>query len=242
MFRCHGIVYEKSWSSGVTRAYRHGLCGFRLCDNTHAESTAANVGAAARSAGHSSEPDQRRDLSGSVRLPGKRTLYPFVRGSARPQYRRYHHRCAQRKDQCKQETGSNAQRAGEIGLSVPSFLGLPFKSIFQDLDLEATSSNKFDGKGESSSNNNFTGTIAVTVLDILPNGNLLVSGEKQIGINQGHEFIRLSGVINPINIINNTVSSIQVADARIEYRGNGYLDEVQTMGWLSRFFLSISPF
>lgn len=146
------------------------------------------------------------------------------------------------KTNASKKTGSNAQRAGEIGLSVPSFLGLPFKSIFQDLDLEATSSNKFDGKGESSSNNNFTGTIAVTVLDILPNGNLLVSGEKQIGINQGHEFIRLSGVINPINIINNTVSSIQVADARIEYRGNGYLDEVQTMGWLSRFFLSISPF
>lgn len=79
------------------------------------------------------------------------------------------------------------------------------------------------------------------MLDILPNGNLLVSGEKQIGINQGHEFIRLSGVINPINIINNTVSSIQVADARIEYRGNGYLDEVQTMGWLSRFFCRFHP-
>ncbi len=146
------------------------------------------------------------------------------------------------KTNASKKTGSNAQRAGEVGLSVPSFLGLPFKAIFQDLDLEATSKNKFDGKGESSSNNNFTGTIAVTVIDILPNGNLQVSGEKQIGINQGHEFIRLSGVVNPINIINNTISSVQVADARIEYRGNGYLDEAQTMGWLSRFFMSISPF
>ncbi|MCC6916449.1 MAG: flagellar basal body L-ring protein FlgH [Nitrosomonas sp.] len=146
------------------------------------------------------------------------------------------------KTNASKKTGSNAQRAGEIALSVPSFLGLPFKSIFQDLDLAASSSNKFDGKGESSSNNNFTGTITVTVIDILPNGNLLVSGEKQIGINQGYEFIRLSGVINPINIMNNTVSSTQVADARLEYRGNGYLDEAQTMGWLSRFFLSISPF
>ncbi len=146
------------------------------------------------------------------------------------------------KTNASKKTGSNAQRAGEVGLSVPSFLGLPFKAIFQDLDLEATSKNKFDGKGESSSNNNFTGTIAVKVIDILPNGNLQVSGEKQIGINQGHEFIRLSGVVNPINIINNTISSVQVADARIEYRGNGYLDEAQTMGWLSRFFMSISPF
>jgi len=146
------------------------------------------------------------------------------------------------KTNASKKTGSNVNRDGSIDFSIPSFLGLPLKSIFQDVELEAQSKNKFDGKGESSSNNNFTGTIAVTVLDILPNGNLLVSGEKQIGINQGHEFIRLSGVINPINIINNTVSSIQVADARIEYRGNGYLDEVQTMGWLSRFFLSISPF
>lgn len=146
------------------------------------------------------------------------------------------------KTNASKKSGSNAQRDGGIDLSVPSFLGLPFKSIFQDLDLEAKSSNKFDGKGESSSNNNFTGTITVTVIDILPNGNLLVSGEKQIGINQGHEFIRLSGVINPINVMNNTVSSVQVADARIEYRGTGYLDEAQTMGWLSRFFLSISPF
>lgn len=140
------------------------------------------------------------------------------------------------------KTGSNVNRDGGIDFSIPSFLGLPLQSVFQDINLEAKSANKFDGKGESSSNNNFTGTITVTVIDIMPNGNLLVSGEKQIGINQGHEFIRLSGIINPINIMNNTVSSVQVADARLEYRGNGYLDEAQTMGWLSRFFLSVSPF
>ncbi len=139
-------------------------------------------------------------------------------------------------------SGSNVQRDSGIDFSIPSFVGLPLKSIFRDIELETNSSNTFDGKGESSSNNNFTGTITVTVIDILPNGNLLVSGEKQIGINQGHEFIRLSGIINPINIMHNTVSSVQVADARLEYRGNGYLDEAQTMGWLSRFFLSVSPF
>jgi len=140
------------------------------------------------------------------------------------------------------KTGSNVNRQGDMGFSIPSFIGLPLKSIFQDVEMEASSSSRFDGKGESSSNNNFTGTITVTVIDMLSNGNLLVSGEKQIGINQGHEFIRLSGVINPINIMHNTVSSVQVADVRLEYRGNGYLDEAQTMGWLSRFFMSVSPF
>jgi flagellar L-ring protein precursor FlgH len=78
---------------------------------------------------------------------------------------------------------------------------------------------------------------------VYPNGNLLVSGEKQVTINQGTEFIRFSGVVNPINVgALNSVSSTRVADARIEYKGRGYLSEAQTMGWLQRFFLSASPF
>jgi flagellar L-ring protein precursor FlgH len=81
------------------------------------------------------------------------------------------------------------------------------------------------------------------VIEVLPNNNLIVSGEKQIGINQGSEFIRFSGVVNPNTIVNgNTVTSTQVADARIEYRGTGYIDEAQTMGWMSRFFLTFLPF
>ena len=83
----------------------------------------------------------------------------------------------------------------------------------------------------------------MTVIEVLPNGNLLVSGEKQIGINQGSEFVRFSGVVNPATISPaNAVSSTQVADARLEYRGNGYIDEAQTMGWLARFFLTFLPF
>ena len=74
-------------------------------------------------------------------------------------------------------------------------------------------------------------------------GNLLVSGEKMVAINQGNEFIRFSGVINPNNVTAaNTVQSTQVADARIEYRGSGFIDESNTMGWLQRFFVAIMPF
>ncbi|MCB1937180.1 MAG: flagellar basal body L-ring protein FlgH [Nitrosomonas sp.] len=146
------------------------------------------------------------------------------------------------KTNARKSSGSNVNRTGSIDFSIPSaVLGVPL-NFLGSTEFEAASGNTFDGKGASSSNNDFTGTITVTVIDILSNGNLLVSGEKQIGINRGHEFIRLSGVINPINIMNNTVSSVQVADARIEYRSNGYLDEAQTMGWLSRFFLNLSPF
>lgn len=133
-------------------------------------------------------------------------------------------------------------RASDNQFGVTSLAGLPGKS-FLNSSLNATSDMSFDGSGESASNNDFTGTITVTVIDVLPNGNMLVSGEKQIGVNQGSEYIRFSGIVNPLNLTStNTVTSTQVADARIEYRANGALDSAQVTGWLSRFFLNFLPF
>ncbi|MFO1282274.1 MAG: flagellar basal body L-ring protein FlgH [Burkholderiales bacterium] len=134
-----------------------------------------------------------------------------------------------------------ADRKGAMSFVVPDIQigkwGTPGGSI------KADSKNEFEGGGDSAANNVFTGTIAVTVIEVLPNGNLLVAGEKQIGINQGSEFIRVSGVVNPAFILaGNVVSSTTVADARIEYRGSGYIDEAQTMGWLARVFQSVMPF
>lgn len=140
------------------------------------------------------------------------------------------------------KSGSTASHKGDTAFAVPTLKGVPGKS-FLGAALEANSETTFEGKGDSSSNNAFTGTIAVTVIDVYPNGNLLVSGEKQMSINQGSEFIRFSGVVNPVNLsTSNTVSSTQVADARMEYKGTGYIDEAQTMGWLSRVFMSVLPF
>jgi len=140
------------------------------------------------------------------------------------------------------KSDSSAERNQTSNFSVGSVLGLPGKS-FQGSVLDANSASKFDGKGGATNNNDFTGTITVTVIEVLANGNLVVSGEKQIGINQGSEFIRFSGVVNPSTITNgNSVSSAQVADARIEYRASGYIDEAQVMGWLARFFLTFLPF
>lgn len=111
------------------------------------------------------------------------------------------------------------------------------------LNAEAGVTSDFTGKGAAAANNVFNGTITVTVIDVYPNGNLLVSGEKMVAINQGNEFIRFSGVINPNTVTtSNTVQSTQVADARIEYRGSGFIDESNTMGWLQRFFVAILPF
>lgn len=140
------------------------------------------------------------------------------------------------------KSNTNTGRASSNAFGVTALQGLPGKS-FLGSNLNATSDFSFDGKGESASNNDFTGTITVTVVEVYANGNLLVSGEKQVGINQGSEFIRLSGVVNPANLTSaNTVLSTQIGDARVEYRSNGVVDETQTAGWLARFFYQVLPF
>ncbi|HEY3326473.1 MAG TPA: flagellar basal body L-ring protein FlgH [Novimethylophilus sp.] len=107
----------------------------------------------------------------------------------------------------------------------------------------ANSAIKSDNKDSNSNSNSFTGSITVTVIEVLPNGNLMVSGEKQIAINNNAEFIRLSGVVNPVNITSgNVVSSTQLADARIENKEKQSMDTAQIVSMLSRFFVALLPF
>lgn len=131
--------------------------------------------------------------------------------------------------------------------SATSALGLVPKLlsglVSSDQDADASGKNTMSAKGGANSKNTFNGVITVTVVELLANGNLLVSGEKQMLINQGTEYIRFSGVVNPRTVgANNAVPSTQVADARIEYSAKGYIDEAQTMGWLQRVFLNVLPF
>jgi len=98
---------------------------------------------------------------------------------------------------------------------------------------------KFTGEGDSAQSNSLQGYITVTVQKVLPNGNLYVKGEKWIGINQGEEFIRVTGVIRPIDLgPDNSIPSSRVANARIAYGGKGALADANSQGWLSRFFNS----
>lgn len=141
------------------------------------------------------------------------------------------------------KSSGTASRTGSVNAGVPTIAGIPGAKLLSKLDVEASTASKFEGKGDAANNNLFTGNLAVTVIEVLENGNLLVSGEKQVTINRGTEYIRFSGVVNPLNITpTNTVSSTRVADARIEYSGTGYVSESQNMGWLQRFFLTVSPF
>lgn len=98
---------------------------------------------------------------------------------------------------------------------------------------------KFAGAGDSAQSNSLTGFITATVTRVLPNGNLFVIGEKLIGINQGSEYVRISGVVRPIDLApDNSIPSLKVGAARISYGGKGALAEANAQGWLSRFFNS----
>ena len=137
----------------------------------------------------------------------------------------------------------NASRSGSASTALGLIPKLLRGLLSSEQDAKASGKNDLSAKGGANATNTFNSTITVTVVEVLHNGNLLVSGEKQMLINQGTEFIRFSGVVSPRTVsANNTVPSTQVADARIEYSAKGYIDEAQTMGWLQRIFLNVLPF
>lgn len=134
--------------------------------------------------------------------------------------------------------GDSASKTGSTSFSVGKLLGFSTGSLGAD----AKGDNKFEAKDASNSSNNFNGTLSVTVSEVLANGYLAVSGEKQVAFDKGNEYIRFSGVVNPDTILNgNQVASTQVADARLEYRSNTRVDPVEIASQLARFVLSLAP-
>ena len=141
-----------------------------------------------------------------------------------------------------QKSSSSIDRSADVSGSVAAVPFLKPTSLTR-LNVGAESSNSFSGKGGTESANKFEGSITATVMQVLPNGHLLVAGEKQIGVNENVDVLRFSGTVDPRQIRpGNTVVSTQVANARIESRNRGAQGEVQSIGWLSRFFLSVMPF
>lgn len=141
-----------------------------------------------------------------------------------------------------QKSSSTANRSSSQEASVTA---LPFASasLLGKLGVGATSANDFAGKGGTESANTFSGSITTTVVEVLPNGHLVVAGEKQIGVNQNVDVLRFSGTVDPRVVQpGSIVLSTQVANARIESRGRGAQAEAQTVGILARFFLALLPF
>lgn len=108
-----------------------------------------------------------------------------------------------------------------------------------NLNNEFNSDIGFESDAASSQSNSLTGNIAVTVVEVYPNGYLHVRGEKRLTLNQGDEYVQLSGIVRPVDIdTNNMVSSSKIADARIAYSGEGVLNDANRMGWGTRVFNS----
>jgi flagellar L-ring protein precursor FlgH len=135
---------------------------------------------------------------------------------------------------------ANRTTSGSTSVSAFPFISPPDIANFK---TGTASASDFAGKGGTESANTFSGTITVAVIDVLPNGHLMVAGDKQIGVNQNVDVMRFSGTIDPRLIQpGNLIKSTQVANVRVESRGRGGQAEAQTVGWLTRFFFSFLPF
>ena len=157
--------------------------------------------------------------------------------------------------QASKSAETDLEKANTTSISNPTLLGsqvrfdtpglLPLASNREnDLETSLSSSHDFSGKGQSKQSNSLSGEFAVTVAEVLPNGNLVVQGEKLFTLNRGHEHIRFSGIVRPEDIgTDNSVLSTRVADARIIYAGEGEVASASVIGWLARFFISaLFPF
>lgn len=111
------------------------------------------------------------------------------------------------------------------------------------LGFNLSSESDFEGESESDQSNSLQGDISVTVVDVYPNGNLLIRGEKWLSLNQGEEYIRLTGIVRPQDIgLDNSIQSTRIANARIAYGGTGATADSNRIGWLAKFFVSAWPF
>ena len=132
------------------------------------------------------------------------------------------------------------QKDNDTTLSAPMFAGkLPLNG-----DTTLAAKRAFNGNGTATQQNALTGSITAVVIEVLPNGNLVISGERALQLNQGEEFVRVQGVVRVLDVqVDNSVTSDRIADARISYNGQGVIDDANKQGWLARFFSSpITPF
>jgi flagellar L-ring protein precursor FlgH len=140
-----------------------------------------------------------------------------------------------------QKSTSSVDKSGSLSGAITALPGIAPNS-FGRAGIGGTAGNTFGGKGATESSNDFSGTITVLVTGVLPNGHLLIQGEKQIGVNANVDVLRFSGQVDPRAIQpGNSVPSAQIANVRVEHRSRGQQADAQVMGWLSRVFLSVMP-
>ena len=141
--------------------------------------------------------------------------------------------------QSSKDTSASSDRQGSINITPPA-LG-PFS--FDPGNLNSGASGSFSGGGDASQTNSLSGTITVTIAEVMPNGVARIRGEKLMNFSQGEEWVQLAGLIRLADVdADNRISSSRVADAQIAYSGSGHFQRASRPGWLSQFFTMVSPF
>ncbi|GAB4115056.1 MAG: flagellar basal body L-ring protein FlgH [Sideroxydans sp.] len=131
------------------------------------------------------------------------------------------------------KSGTTLENSGSLSVTTPAITG----------GLSGSSSVKSASKSDASGANTFSGTLTATVIEVLPNGNLRVAGEKQVNIRHSNEYVRFSGVVFPPDINgNNSVLSTKVADVHLEYKGTTSLDAADVSSMFARIFTTVLPF
>lgn len=134
---------------------------------------------------------------------------------------------------------AGSSRTSSFDLELPTIMGLGL----DDGALTSGSQSRFNGSGSATQSNSLTGRVSVSVVRVLPGGNLEIMGQKQLTLNNGREYIRLTGVVRPIDIsADNVVSSDRIAHASIQYIGAGDTADSGRQGWLQRATTTLSPF
>ena len=140
-----------------------------------------------------------------------------------------------------QTATSTIDKKANVAASV-SAIPLVSNNAFARASATGSDTNKFESKGATENTNDFTGTITAMVTGVLPNGHLLIAGEKQVGVNHNVDTLRFTGQVDPRAIQpGNVVPSTKIANVRIQHRGEGAMADSQGIGWLARFFLNLLP-
>jgi flagellar L-ring protein precursor FlgH len=131
--------------------------------------------------------------------------------------------------------GSSINKESKVDLPAPTV----FDNLLDGLRTDIKFGRDFGGSGEHEQSNRLSGELTVVVVDVRPNGNLVVSGRKRITLNQGDEYVSLIGEVRPDDVApDNTIPSSRVAHAEISYSGSGAVADASVVGWLGRFFTS----
>lgn len=144
----------------------------------------------------------------------------------------------QEKTDAKKNADTETKKGTDNVINAAAIMGAPVTANGVNvLNTEISSAHDFKGEADSEQSNSLTGSVTVTIVQVLSNGNLVVQGEKWININKGEEYIRLRGIVRPGDINpDNTISSERVANAEIQYSGDGLLYDANEPGWLAKFF------